>query len=124
SMLRSVALQFPVAIKPVSSKIWRNDKMSALKVLYARDPDELRRRAGMIPGSVLLLIQEFFDGIGVGQEFLTKDGRILRAFQHERIHEPIGGGGSSYRKSVPLHPAMLECSRRLLENLNWTGVAM
>jgi protein-tyrosine-phosphatase len=40
------------------------------------------------------------------------------------VHEPLAGGGSSYRKSVPLDARLLECSKRLLERLRWTGVAM
>jgi protein-tyrosine-phosphatase len=58
----------------------------------------------------------------VGQESLAKDGEILTAFQHQRVHE--GGGGSSYRKSVPIDDRMLACSARMLAHLRWTGVAM
>lgn len=63
-------------------------------------------------------------GVGGGQEFLSREGRILTVFQHERVHEPPGGGGSSYRRSVPLDGEMLRQSHSLLEQLRWTGVAM
>ena len=71
-----------------------------------------------------VLLQTFFPGIGIGQEFLVSDGRLIDAFQHERIHEPLGGGGSSYRKSVEVDERILDASRRLLSHLRWTGVAM
>jgi protein-tyrosine-phosphatase len=71
-----------------------------------------------------ILIQENFSGAGVGVEALCRDGVILTAFQHERIHEPLMGGGSSYRKSAPLHPALLEATRKMMAALRYNGVAM
>ena len=69
-------------------------------------------------------VQENFIGTGVGIELLAAQGELLFAFQHVRVHEPIMGGGSSYRKSVPLDPKLLEASTKLLKALNYTGVAM
>jgi protein-tyrosine-phosphatase len=57
-------------------------------------------------------------------ELLVTDGETLVAFQHERVHEPPRGGGSSYRKSVPLSSELLDAARRLMAALRWTGVAM
>ena len=70
------------------------------------------------------LIQQCFEGIGVGVETLCCDGEVLVAFQHERVHEPHLGGGSSYRKSVPLNSELLDATRGLLKALNYSGVAM
>ncbi len=67
-------------------------------------------------------VQENFIGMGVGVELLAARGELLFAFQHVRVHEPIMG--SSYRKSVPLDPKLLEASTKLLKALNYTGVAM
>jgi predicted ATP-grasp superfamily ATP-dependent carboligase len=53
------------------------------------------------------------------------EGRPLAAFQHRRLREvPITGGASSLRESVPLDAGLLRQSVRLLEALEWTGVAM
>jgi len=71
-----------------------------------------------------VLAQENFIGGGVGVEVLCKDGQILTAFQHERVHERTTGGGSSYRKSVPLHDGMYAATSRLMKALRYTGVAM
>jgi len=70
------------------------------------------------------LIQQYFEGIGVGVEALCCEGELLVAFQHERVHEPQSGGGSSYRRSVPLSLELLDATRRLLRAINYNGVAM
>ena len=69
-------------------------------------------------------VQEYFSGEGVGVEFLAKDGKILTAFQHLRLHEPPKGGGSSYRKSCSLNPQLLAETTSLVESLGYTGVGM
>ncbi len=71
-----------------------------------------------------VLVQEDFLGTGIGVECLAKGGKVLTAFQHQRVHEPLHGGGSSYRISVPLDTRLLEAAEKLLGYLNYTGVAM
>ncbi len=115
---------FPLILKPVSSKIWSGGRRFDLKVRTARDWTELETLAAEMLKVSPILVQARFAGVGVGQEFLASEGRIVDAFQHQRVHEPLAGGGSSYRKSVPLDETMLESSRRLLADLRWTGVAM
>jgi predicted ATP-grasp superfamily ATP-dependent carboligase/protein-tyrosine-phosphatase len=124
SRISSERLRFPLIIKPVSSKVWKDGRRFDLRVSTVSDFSAMQRVADDILEIEPVLIQEHFDGIGVGQEFLAHEGSILSAFQHERVHEPLGGGGSSYRKSVPLDEEMLECSRRMLARLRWEGVAM
>jgi protein-tyrosine-phosphatase/predicted ATP-grasp superfamily ATP-dependent carboligase len=115
---------FPLILKPVSSKVWSGGKRFDLKVRTARDWKQLESSAAQMLSASPILVQARVPGIGVGQEFLASEGRIVDAFQHERVHEPLAGGGSSYRKSVALDERMLEGSRRLLADLRWTGVAM
>lgn len=118
------AFGFPLILKPTSSKVWRENRRYDLSVTLARDRAELERK--LLPLLVLcpVLIQTFHRGIGVGQEFLMKNGEALAVFQHERVHEPQKGGGSSYRKSVEIDPQLLRYSLKLLQALDWTGVAM
>ena len=71
-----------------------------------------------------VLIQERCPGHGVGVELLALEGELLMAFQHRRVHEPLEGGGSSYRVSVPLDPELLEASSALARALEYTGVGM
>lgn len=113
---------FPLVLKPKSSasKLAPLVRRKVEKVYRAEDLDAI---AGpMLHGDILA--QQNFTGIGVGVEVLCKDGDVLTAFQHERIHEPLMGGGSSYRKSVPLHEGMLDATDRLMKALRYTGVAM
>lgn len=124
AVLREPPFPFPVIVKPNSSKVWKDGKRHDLRVRAVPDAAALEGAvaAALEFGSVL--VQGRFPGVGVGQEFLASEGEILAAFQHERVHEPSRGGGSSYRKSAPLDDRMLACSKRLLAELRWTGVAM
>lgn len=70
------------------------------------------------------LAQRCVAGRGMGVNILAMDGEILTALQHERLHEPPAGGGSSYRRSVPLDPLLLSYSQRLIAALEYTGPAM
>ena len=116
-------LRFPVVLKPRSSFVLErlNRRNSVLRV---ERPDRLEDMLTPLLQEGDVLVQEHFPGVGVGVELLAGDGETLLAFQHERVHEPPRGGGSSYRKSVPLHPALLDAARRLMAALRWTGVAM
>ncbi len=114
----------PVIIKPVSSKVWQKDVRHHLDVELAIDRTALEKKLSRLLEICPVLIQSFHPGVGVGQEFLMRDGELVAAFQHERVHEPLGGGGSSYRKSVPLDQKLLKHSLNMLRELRWTGVAM
>jgi protein-tyrosine-phosphatase len=124
SSLPQSGLALPVVVKPVSSKIWRDGKRMDKSVRLARSWDGAASYAAELIEVGGAIIQNTFRGIGVGQEFLADGGEILTALQHERVHEPLGGGGSYYRRTVPLDPEMLRHSRRMLEYMHWTGVAM
>src|SRR5262245_54799435 len=115
---------FPLIVKPVSSNVWKDGARFDLKVRTASDPSSLESIARGLLEIGPVLIQSYFEGRGVGQEFLAADGEVVDVFQHERVHEPLSGGGSSYRMSVSPDERMLECSKRLLSSLRWTGVAM
>ena len=81
---------------------------------------EKYRDVGIFP-----LVQEYIPGNGVGMELCLYKGRIMGAFQHQRIHEyPVTGGVSVYRKSVSLDRDLLDSSVQLLSAMDWEGVAM
>jgi protein-tyrosine-phosphatase/predicted ATP-grasp superfamily ATP-dependent carboligase len=69
-------------------------------------------------------VQEFCRGRGVGVELLLSEGAPLLTFQHVRLHEPLHGGGSSYRRGVPVSADLLGAALKLLGALRYTGVAM
>src|SRR5262249_49497933 len=53
-----------------------------------------------------------------------KDGRILQAFQHERVHEGHLTGGSSYRCAVPVDENLERAVSLMLQRIRYTGLAM
>jgi protein-tyrosine-phosphatase/predicted ATP-grasp superfamily ATP-dependent carboligase len=116
-------LGYPLVLKPETSSIASNPghRRTAVK---ARTPDELDQLGAELLGSGPILAQQNVIGGGVGVEFLAKDGVILTAFQHERVHEMPNGGLSGYRRSVPLDPGMYRAAALLAKSLNYTGLAM
>ena len=114
---------YPLVLKPKRSAEGQNPNVRQV-VRKGFNERELLELAKEMTANQEVLTQENFVGGGVGVEVLCKDGQILTAFQHERIHEPLRGGGSSYRKSVPLHAGMYAATSRLMTALRYTGVAM
>lgn len=116
-------LGLPVVIKPQASySRWQvGEKQNVFKVYNSKDLDLFLSREG-IDGNYAA--QSNFIGQGVGVEILVQNGRILVAFQHGRIHEPLNGGGSSYRKSMVVNPALLKASELIVNAIDYTGVAM
>jgi predicted ATP-grasp superfamily ATP-dependent carboligase/protein-tyrosine-phosphatase len=126
SDLRAALLQFtaPFVIKPAFSRIWQDDTEIGLGVKIANTAQEATEMGASLLAHAPVLIQDHVEGVGVGQEFLCRDGEIIYAFQHDRLREYKGSGGSTYRVSAPLHAGMLEASRKLLKALQWNGVVM
>lgn len=118
------SLDLPLVLKPPSS-IDSKDSRRRLEVIRVRTEAELRAQ---LPEFIAFgqgaVAQENFIGIGVGVEVLAQNGDVCVAFQHQRVHEPVEGGGSSYRRSVPLNPKLLAATEELMQALSYTGVAM
>ncbi|HJT76639.1 MAG TPA: hypothetical protein VJ739_05510, partial [Gemmataceae bacterium] len=114
---------FPVVLKPRRTfDPTRPGPAPAVRKAYSEA--ELR---GLLPAMLEggpVAVQENFLGHGAGVELLLNAGEPLLAFQHVRVHEPLQGGQSCYRKSVPLSPELLEAAVKLLRPLRYTGVAM
>lgn len=117
------ALGIPAVVKPPRSAESDNPQ-SRRFVKKVRSLAEIDSVAAPMLKSGSVLVQEHFSGVGVGVETLCKNGDILVAFQHERVHEPLTGGGSSYRRSVPLNRELVEAAQRLLKAIDYTGVCM
>lgn len=114
---------FPLIIKPVRS--YELDCLSIKNyVKQVHDENQLSEYLNEMLQKGDVIVQEFFKGVGVGVEILAANGEILTAFQHIRIHEPFSGGGSSYRRSMPLDNDLFAASKKLVKALNYSGVAM
>jgi len=115
--------RFPIVLKPSAS--FSLDSLKRKNYVYkAYNAGELRTCLKFMFKSGDVLVQENFIGTGVGAEFLADSGELLCAFCHVRIHEPLMGGGSSYRKSAPLHPELHDAVAKLLKAMSYTGVGM
>jgi len=56
---------------------------------------------------------------------LYERGRMAWHFVHERLHEwPLTGGASTLRRAAGAETELVELTRRLLDRLEWHGVAM
>ena len=116
-------LRPPYALKPTQSYTARHLAQKNHVAIVADYQTASIQVAKMLERTPVA-VQEYFSGQGVGVEFLAKEGKILTAFQHLRLHEPLKGGGSSYRKSCSLNPELLAETTSLVESLNYTGVGM
>lgn len=113
----------PIVIKP-SSSYTQDDLGQRREVKIVTSDAQLQDTADKHSEWGDVLIQEVFTGIGTGVEVLAHEGEILAIFQHMRVHEPIGGGASSYRKSVPINQELQIATEDMIAALKYTGVAM
>jgi predicted ATP-grasp superfamily ATP-dependent carboligase len=112
----------PLFVKPTSS-LSGEDLTNKQSVLRFDDVAEARRFLCAHEKSAPFLVQEKWPGVGVGVEFLARQGEILPAFQHRRLHE-TSGHGSTYRMGEALDPMLVDATQRLLKALEYTGVGM
>lgn len=119
-------LRWPVVLKPQTSRLYRDrTAIESFAVCYAETPARLAEQMRRFEGRCPVLLQEYYAGVGHGVELLTFQGRPLAAFQHRRLREvPVYGGVSAFRESVPLDFQLYSYAARLLQALNWTGLAM
>ncbi|NHN36713.1 hypothetical protein G8764_05340 [Pseudomaricurvus alcaniphilus] len=116
-------ISFPLVAKPPSSLA--DDKLSIRReVKHIKDQASLDAFVVRHRDWEQALLQEYFFGTGAGVEVLALEGKILFAFQHIRVHEPLDGGASSYRRSMELNPILATATKQLMRAMNYSGVAM
>ena len=120
-------LNWPIVLKPLASRL--HDQAGGtrgFKVSYATDLAQLLARMQTYAAyQCPVLLQEYYAGVGQGVELLMDHGQPLAVFQHKRHSEvPVQGGASALRESMPLTPELYEYSVRLLQQIQWTGLAM
>jgi predicted ATP-grasp superfamily ATP-dependent carboligase len=120
-------VRFPVAVKPVYSKVDLGGRWISVQVEYARDRGELEQVVIGSPclGKVPLLIQQQITGVGHGVFALFDRGHPVAVFAHRRLRErPPTGGVSVLCESVLPEPAAERAALALLSHVGWHGVAM
>ena len=113
----------PVILKPPRSYLLE-DLAEKRRVRRAHSWEEADLLLDDMLAEGPVAIQELCRGVGIGVELLTQEGRPLLAFSHERLHEPLEGGGSSYRRGRPVSGELLDHAVAVLAALRYTGVAM
>ena len=94
------------------------------KVYIVESEAELERLlATTVTDRERYLVEEYFEGSGVGVSVLADRGRILNAFQHRRLREGRGGS-SSHRISEAINPDLLAACEKIAETTALTGVCM
>lgn len=118
----ALSIRYPVVIKP--SRSVRGGKH--FRVVHAADAAQLRARLAKLSGYAFpVMLQERIVGPGTGVFLLRWKGRTIAQFAHRRVREnPPAGGASTCCESIEADPALVEVSERLLELLDWSGVAM
>ena len=123
----SLPFPFPVVLKPELSQIPVAGGWLRTSVRIARVPAELGQIASHEEAfrEHPFIIQEYIDGHGAGIFALYDRGRPATFFSHKRIREkPPSGGVSVVSESAPLDPQILDLTRKLLDEVDWHGVAM
>src|SRR5437773_11508600 len=117
---------FPAVVKPHRSVVTVGATRRKLGVVPVADAAECRRALAALPaGAFPVLLQRLVSGDGEGFFALRWRGRTVAMFAHRRLREkPPTGGVSVYRESIPLDEALVGPGRRLLDALDWQGVAM
>lgn len=117
-------LPFPCYAKPIFSVQIVSERTVRFKVKKIETFEQLEEfcRDNLINAPIM--IQEPCPGIGVGIYLIASHGTVLSMVQQNRIHEPLDGGGSSYRQTVVMDPLLKSYTHTLIEAIQWTGVAM
>jgi protein-tyrosine-phosphatase/predicted ATP-grasp superfamily ATP-dependent carboligase len=113
----------PLFVKPRNSYLLRALE-SRRNVKACASVDALQAALDGIATPHEYLVEARFNGIGVGVSVLAHDGVVSQAFQHRRVREPVGGGGSSYRQSEALSPDLEAMTVALCAASRLEGVAM
>ncbi len=119
-------IPYPIVIKPCKSRIETNQGWLSASVAYAKDKEELiciikNKNKAEFP----IMLQERINGPGIGVFVCYNNGKLVAQFGHRRLKEkPPSGGVSVLRESMPVSPIAKEYTERLLNHLNWHGVAM
>ena len=113
----------PLVCKPFFSAKYYDNYIFSTKVSvihrYSYIYDSIKDFISYSP----IMLQKYYSGKGFSHTFLSKNGEILYDNFHERIHEPILGGGSSYRKLViNVNKRIITESRKLVNKMNWNGI--
>jgi predicted ATP-grasp superfamily ATP-dependent carboligase len=117
---------FPAVVKPHRSVVTVGGIRRKLAVVPVTDSGACRAALAALPAAAFpVLLQRRVSGVGEGFFALRWGGRAVAMFAHRRLREkPPAGGVSVYRESIALEDGLVRPGLRLLDALDWQGVAM
>jgi len=127
ALAAAARLGYPVILKRRGNMLHNSvPGQLELKVAYASSPETLRQallkhsKNGFYP-----ILQKCYFGVGVCVTAVMSAGEPLVLFAYRRSREhPLTGGQSVFRESIPLDNKLRDYVVRLLNAMNWEGVAM
>ena len=129
SELQEIArkVTYPAVVKPRTSWVWTGEQASFSRASYVRSPVELVETYQKIHKVFPFpLVQQYIPGIGrmysIGALYSHSHSRAMCCIKVDRAY-PISGGNSVLRESAPMDPKMKEYATKLLDALNWHGIA-
>ena len=120
-------LTYPIILKPGKSWVLYNKEWMHTSVQIAEDEAQARRILTSDDAfrAFPFMIQEFVPGKGAGVFALYDNGKAVALFAHRRLREkPPQGGVSVLSESVVVDKDLEIYARKLLDHVNWHGVAM
>lgn len=116
---------FPGFLKPHRSVVGEKVRQK-LGVKFVADRAQCTQPLDALPAAAFpVMVQRRVHGVGEGVFLARWGGRTVARFAHRRLREkPPAGGVSVYRESIAMDPTVLEGCERLLDALDWQGVAM
>jgi predicted ATP-grasp superfamily ATP-dependent carboligase len=117
---------FPAVLKPHRSVVTVQGRRRKLAVVPVANAAACDAALAVLPREAYpVLVQREVVGAGEGLFALRWNGRVVAMFAHRRLREkPPAGGVSVYRESIPLTPELVRAGVRMLDALDWQGVAM
>lgn len=117
---------FPAVVKPHRSLVATPTGWRKVSVTPVASRDECVRALHRLPEAAYpVLVQRQVEGPGEGLFVLRWCGRLVALFAHRRLREkPPTGGVSVYRESISPPEGLAAAGVRLVELLDWNGVAM
>ena len=118
------SLRLPCYLKPNYSARIIGDTITEFRVRKARTKEHVLDFCRFNLENSPIMLQEECRGVGAGIYLLAREGRILSMVQQVRLHEPLDGGGGSYRITTPMDPKLADYAEAFVSESGWDGVAM
>jgi predicted ATP-grasp superfamily ATP-dependent carboligase len=120
------SLPYPVIVKPRQTNLLAAGRLVKADYAVVKSPRQLLRGWCAVDAAMPRpIIQSLVRGRGVGINTLWRRGEPLLWFCHRRLREiDLRGGRSTAAVSAPCDARLTDSARRMLEALQWHGVAM